>query len=66
MTAEQQKEENKSMTVGQKIKYFRKRKGYTQKEVGELLGFSGISAISRLALPISTMPDLRLLKIRAL
>ena len=29
-------------------------------------GFSGISAISRLALPISTMPDLRLLKIRAL
>ena len=26
----------------------------------------GISAISRLALPISTMPDLRLLKIRAL
>lgn len=41
MTAEQQKEENKSMTVGQKIKYFRKRKGYTQKEVGELLGFRG-------------------------
>lgn len=49
MTAEQQKEENKSMTVGQKIKYFRKRKGYTQKEVGELLGFSGISAGTRMA-----------------
>ncbi len=49
MTAEQQKEENKSMTVGQKIKYFRKRKGYTQKEVGALLGFSGISAGTRMA-----------------
>ena len=48
MTAEQQKEENKSMTVGQKIKYFRKRKGYTQKEVGELLGFSGTVSYTHL------------------
>ena len=37
------------MTIGQRIKYFRKRKGYTQKEIGELLGFASTSAGTRIA-----------------
>ena len=36
------------MTIGQRIKYFRKRKGYTQKEIGELLGFTNTSAGTRI------------------
>ena len=35
-----EKENVDQMTIGQRIKYFRKRKGYTQKEIGELLGFA--------------------------
>ena len=39
-----EKENVDQMTIGQRIKYFRKRKGYTQKEIGELLGFANTSA----------------------
>ena len=29
------------MAIGQRIKFFRNRKGMTQKQLGELLGFKG-------------------------
>lgn len=44
-----EKENVDQMTIGQRIKYFRKRKGYTQKEIGELLGFANTSAGTRIA-----------------
>lgn len=44
-----EKENIDQMTIGQRIKYFRKRKGYTQKEIGELLGFANTSAGTRIA-----------------
>lgn len=44
-----EKENVERMTIGQRIKYFRKRKEYTQKEIGELLGFTNTSAGTRIA-----------------
>ena len=43
-----EKENVDQMTIGQRIKYSRKRKGYTQKEIGELLGFANTSAGTRI------------------
>lgn len=37
------------MAIGQRIKFFRKRKGMTQKQLGELLGFKGRTSDVRMA-----------------
>lgn len=37
------------MAIGQRIKFFRKRKGMTQKQLGELLGFKGRTSDVRIA-----------------
>ncbi len=37
------------MAIGKRIKYFRTRKGLTQKKLGELLGFKGKSSDVRMA-----------------
>ena len=37
------------MAIGQRIKFFRNRKGFTQKQLGEMLGFHGKSSDVRMA-----------------
>ena len=37
------------MAIGQRIKFFRKRKGLTQKQLGEKLGFLGKTSDVRMA-----------------
>ena len=37
------------MAIGQRIKFFRNRKGFTQKQLGETLGFLGRTSDVRLA-----------------
>ena len=37
------------MAIGQRIKFFRNRKGLTQKQFGEALGFKGRTSDVRLA-----------------
>ena len=37
------------MAIGQRIKYFRNRKGMTQKQLGEQLGFMGKTSDVRMA-----------------
>ena len=37
------------MAIGQRIKFFRNRKGMTQKQLGELLGFKGKTSDVRMA-----------------
>lgn len=37
------------MAIGQRIKYFRNRKGFTQKQFGEMLGFLGKTSDVRMA-----------------
>ena len=37
------------MAIGQRIKFFRNRKGMTQKQLGELLGFNGKTSDVRMA-----------------
>ena len=37
------------MAIGQRIKYFRNRKGMTQKQLGEQLGFKGKTSDVRMA-----------------
>lgn len=38
-----------TMAIGQRIKFFRNRKGFTQKQLGEMLGFHGKSSDVRMA-----------------
>ena len=37
------------MAIGQRIKFFRNRKGMTQKQLGEILGFLGKTSDVRMA-----------------
>lgn len=47
-TNDHYKEANK-MAIGQRIKFFRNRKGMTQKQLGEQLGFKGKTSDVRMA-----------------
>ena len=47
--ATNKKMEEINMAIGQRIKFFRNRKGFTQKQLGEMLGFHGKSSDVRMA-----------------
>lgn len=47
--ATNKKMEEINMAIGQRIKFFRNRKGFTQKQLGEVLGFHGKSSDVRMA-----------------
>lgn len=44
------------MAIGQRIKFFRNRKGMTQKQLGEILGFLGKTSDVRMAQLFDIIP----------